>query len=534
MIKLILVEDERATREGLLKHTPWNQIGIDRVEEARNGVEALEKSEWLEPDIVLTDVSMPRMDGIQLATRLRERYPQCKIVFLSGYSDKEYLKSAIKLNALNYIEKPIDENELIATLSKAVFQYKSERDQKAKDERMQDQVRRNTDLVRQKLAVELIKSDVDPAELKGTFEDAGVEYRTDRYYTTAVVKFNWNRALTHNEKESCRSLLSSKIYNILGELSDGFVSGYLDSELYLVHFKERIQPVQHWEGKLNVLREKIMAESQGNYAVTIGVGLPVYGLAGLKNSFNLAMKAIQMQFYEGVNTIIFSSSLSARESGNPLLDDAFLAAFGEYLGGDKRKEALRLLNEYYSGLAASKVSDNGMIRNRYLKLLFDLHSMAKKRGITLTDEEDLYGYLWRSISGMDTLEKIHLFLVDQVKVFFKLVEDKEAYGRNVYEIMKFIQNQYPNQKLSVRLIAESQNFSESYLCTFFKKITGKTLNDYITEVRIEKSKELLKDRNLKIYEIAKKVGYDNENYFAKVFRKYENASPSEFRERFFL
>ncbi len=534
MIKLILVEDERATREGLMKHTPWNQIGIDRVEDARNGVEALEKAEWLEPDIVLTDVSMPKMDGIQLATRLREKYPECKIVFLSGYSDKEYLKSAIKLNALNYIEKPIDENELIATLSKAVFQYKSERDQKAKDDRMQGQVRRNTHLVRQKLAVELIKSDVDPVELKGMFEDAGVEYRADRYYTTAVVKFNWNRALTHNEKESCRSLLSSNMCNFLHGLSDWFVSGYMDSELYLVHFKERIQAVQHWENKLNVLREKIMAECQGNYAVTIGVGLPVYGLAGLKNSFNLAMKAIQMQFYEGVNTIIFSSSMNAREGGKPILDDEFLSAFGEYLGSDKRKEALLLLNEYYSGLAASKDSDSGIIRNRYLKLLFDLHSMAKKRGIRLADEEDLYGYLWRCVSGMDTLEKMHLYLVDQVKVFFKLVEDKEAYGRNVYEIMKFIQSQYHNPKLSVKLIAETQNFSESYLCTFFKKITGNTLNDYITEVRIEKSKDLLKDRSLKIYEIAKKVGYDNENYFAKVFRKYENASPSEFRERFFL
>jgi len=517
-----------------MKITPWNRIGIDRVEDARNGVEALEKAEWLEPDIVLTDVSMPKMDGIQLATRLREKYPQCKIIFLSGYSDKEYLKSAIKLNALNYIEKPIDENELIATLSKAVMQYKSERDQKAKDEKMQDKARRNTDLVRQKLAVELIKSDADPDELKGMFEDAGVEYRADRYYTTAVVKFNWNRALTHNEKESWRSLLSSNMSNFLYGLSDWFVSGYLDSELYLIHFKDRIQAVQHWEKKLNALREKIMAECQGKYAVTIGVGLPVYGLAGLKNSFNQAMKAVHMQFYEGVDTIIFSNGLNAQGGGNSIMDDEFLSAFGKYLGSDKRRESMLLLNEYYSGLAASKVSDSGIIRNRYLKLLFDLHSIAKKRGIRLADEEDLYGYLWRSVSDMDTLEKIHQYLVDQVKVFFKLVEDKEAYGRNVYEIMKFIQNQYHDQKLSVKRIAESHNFSESYLCTLFKKITGKTLNDYITEVRIEKSKELLKDRTIKIYEVAKKVGYDNENYFAKVFRRYESASPSEFRERFFL
>jgi len=533
MIKLILAEDERVTREGLIKHIPWSECGIERVEGAKNGVEALEMAEWLEPDIVLTDVSMPKMDGIQLASLIREKYPDCKIIFLSGYSDKEYLKSAIKLNALNYIEKPIDENELIATLSNAVLQYRAEYDKKAKDEMMKDKFKKNRDLVRQKLAVDLIKSNVNLAELEGMFEDAEVECGQS-YYTTVAVKFNWNRTLTHNEKESLRSTLSSNICSFLSELSGWFLSGFLDSELYLIHFKEKIKAVQNWESKLNVLLEKILAEFNGNYAITIGVGLPVYGLGELKNSFNMALKASNMQFYEGLNTIIFYSGLNAQDGRNPIMEEGFLSAFSEYLHSDKRDEVILLLNEYYSRLAASKASDSGVIRNMYLKLLFDLYSIAQKRSIRLVEAEDIYEHMWKSVSDMDTFEKIHLYLVSQVRAFFKLIEEKDAYGRNVYDIIKFIHNNYHNQKLSVKAIAEHKNFSESYMCTFFKKTTGKTINDYITEVRIEKSKELLEDRSIKIYEIAKKVGYDNENYFSKVFRKNVNASPSEFRERFFL
>ena len=116
MIKLIIVDDERVTRESLRDYIPWAELGIESVLTARNGTEALTLFESNRPNIVLTDIRMPKMDGIQLAERLREIEPRCKIVFLSGYADKEYLKRAIQLQATSYVEKPIDREDLLVKI----------------------------------------------------------------------------------------------------------------------------------------------------------------------------------------------------------------------------------------------------------------------------------------------------------------------------------------------------------------------------------------------------------------------------------
>ncbi|WP_438445454.1 response regulator transcription factor [Gorillibacterium sp. sgz5001074] len=120
MIRLMIVDDEKKTREGLEKHLPWRRLGIDEVRLAKSGTEALELARSHPPDILLCDVRMPRMDGIELATVIRHQLPSCKLIFLSGFADKEYLKSAIQLRALRYIEKPVDMEEVCSAITEAV------------------------------------------------------------------------------------------------------------------------------------------------------------------------------------------------------------------------------------------------------------------------------------------------------------------------------------------------------------------------------------------------------------------------------
>ena len=117
MVKILIVDDESYTREGILETIPWEDLSITEVKEAFDGINALEILESYEPDIILTDVRMPRLNGIELSFKAREIYPNCSIIFMSGYSDKEYLKSAIHLKAISYVEKPIDLYELDVLLS---------------------------------------------------------------------------------------------------------------------------------------------------------------------------------------------------------------------------------------------------------------------------------------------------------------------------------------------------------------------------------------------------------------------------------
>lgn len=120
MFKLLIVDDEDITREGIVERICWNEFGIDQIEQADDGVNALRKAAEFVPDIILTDVRMPRMDGIDLSIKLRELYPDCVIIFMSGYTDTVYLKSAIRLKAVNYLEKPINLQELNQAIKTAV------------------------------------------------------------------------------------------------------------------------------------------------------------------------------------------------------------------------------------------------------------------------------------------------------------------------------------------------------------------------------------------------------------------------------
>lgn len=120
MIKLLLVDDEPVTRNGLMKHVPWNELGVDTVKDARDGIEAFEIAERFHPDIIVSDIRMPGLEGIKFCEMIREKYPDCKIIFISGYSNKRYLKAAIEINALSYVEKPININEMKEAVRKAV------------------------------------------------------------------------------------------------------------------------------------------------------------------------------------------------------------------------------------------------------------------------------------------------------------------------------------------------------------------------------------------------------------------------------
>ena len=133
MLNILIVDDEKKTRDGLIKHIPWTKLGNFTLYEAENGLQAIEKAKETHPDIVISDIRMPKMDGIEFAKQLRELYPQCKIIFFSGYSDKEYLKSAISLKAISYIEKPMDIDEISAVIKETVNQCILEKEKASLD-----------------------------------------------------------------------------------------------------------------------------------------------------------------------------------------------------------------------------------------------------------------------------------------------------------------------------------------------------------------------------------------------------------------
>ena len=205
MFSLLIVDDEKITRDSLKAYIPWNELGIGTVETAKSGQTALELIPRIIPDIVLTDVRMPKMDGIELATRLKDLLPECKIIFLSGYSDKEYLKSAIHLKAINYIEKPVDLDEITRVLKDTVALCQEETEKKAEIKKLKSNLEESMPLISQEIASVLVKENADISRLMSKYDHPLINAPQDGYYTAACIQLNWNISSDFEKKELIKS-----------------------------------------------------------------------------------------------------------------------------------------------------------------------------------------------------------------------------------------------------------------------------------------------------------------------------------------
>lgn len=186
-MKLLLVDDERFTREGIYSLTPWKELGIDEVITAEDGEDGLEKALLFAPEIILTDVKMPRMDGVDMSFKIREKFPDCSIIFMSGYADKEYLKSAIRLSAVNYIEKPFQPEELHSTLRIAAEKYRSQAARENSANELTHKLNLSLPAIRTKIAIALLHPSVSGKELDEYIRIAYPNLRKEGSWITFLI-----------------------------------------------------------------------------------------------------------------------------------------------------------------------------------------------------------------------------------------------------------------------------------------------------------------------------------------------------------
>ncbi|WP_040213374.1 response regulator [Clostridium polynesiense] len=403
MIKAIIVDDEQITRKGLLEFVHWETLNIEVVGEATDGQEGLALAGKVQPDIAICDVRMPKMDGIELANHIKEILPYCKIIFLSGYSDTNYLKSAIKLKAVDYIEKPFNLGEFESLLNKTAKAVTEERLKRLEEQRIKMKMEKSIPYFKNTLITSILKSQsMDIDKIKEGLELLNIKFPLNSSYICSVFKAENN--------EDSRKIL--EIINNTGvKRGIYFISGIMKEEvIVLIALKEKggiNEIISYGNEVLNIFTNK-----HGKFA-SGALGSQVSSLEELKNSYEDAGEAIKTKGYKKSNSMI-------------------------------------------------------------------IYDPNKDRSI-------------------------------------------------IRDIENHIQQNY-NKNISINSIAASVYLTPQYLCKVYKKETGETVNDYITKVRIEASKALLKDRKYKLYEIADKVGYNDANYYARVFKKITGINPSEYRD----
>lgn len=529
MIRLIIVDDEKTTRNSLQEYISWNKLGIVHVFTAQNGLDALEMAKKTKPDILLTDIRMPKMDGIELAFKVRKLYPDCAIIFLSGYTDKEYLKKAIHLQAISYIEKPISIEEVKAVIRRTVQERLKRAEENAKEIKLRENLARSLPLIRREIAVELVKGEADPAELAEKYGEVFLNLPSAEFFTPVCLLVNWHPEVEEGTKISLKrdilDILSGKNFPKFSVC----LAGFEDDEKIIIIFAGRCRQNQTADILEQLIAAKFPRLSKGRFNLSAGIGPTVRSLANLPQSYRKAVAtAANTQFYARPGRIhTYRGPTSARFQPEKELFQHFRA----YLSRNERLRATELVEELTAKIRFTPEDNINRVKNIYFNLLLIIFEVARDRGFIYPYDENEKNYIWEEIEKIKTLSELSSYINLNIESVFSRMEGQNAVPNKTYEIMTYIKENYAAKDLSVQSIADHIYLSHTYLCAFFKKNTGKTINEYITEIRIEKAKELLREGKMKLYEIADHVGYTDPNYFSSLFKKHTGCTPSQFKEK---
>lgn len=509
MINLLIVDDEIFTREGIMEILPLEDLNITKVISAFDGLDALEQIKTFKPDILLTDVRMPRMNGIDLAFEVRKIYPDTSIIFMSGYSDKEYLKSAIKLKAISYVEKPIEPEELESAVRSAILE-----NSKCKT------INNN---IEDSIAIEMTNS-LDISKLDNILILCASEKLKTLLFNSSFLTVLISAEDTIVENSIISSLKSTCKVCCL----DFFISKKSDSLIVVQLLFSKNSTFQNIKMNLSSLFASFDECLKEHFNYFIGTGKLVYSLNETPDSFLYASKAINHKFFYDYNSVIYSCDKYCKTY---TIDPDILSKLDNSLNTNEIETLKRLIKNLTSDFKNSIGTPISYVKDSYYRIVQHIMNHGSIRN-TFHKKEIYFRNILESIlecNNLFDLENIVIKFIDDISL---ILNDSSKKNLTVPSILEYIHKNYSNTNLCLDDISKNTYLTPTYICVIFKDQMSKTVNKYITEYRIEKAKVFLKDSNIKMSDIAGKVGYNDPNYFSKIFRKETSYTPSEYRRYF--
>lgn len=521
VFKLMIIDDEDNTREGIAERISWDKIGISQIEQADDGVNALKKALDFKPDIILTDVRMPRMDGIELSFKLREVFPECVIIFMSGYADKIYLKSAIQLKAVSYLEKPINLQELAQAVKDAV-QLCIDIQKKKETEKS---LSLSISLVKSELALLLQKKAPDRALIIQQINAATMDLPEDAAVITLLVRI-FPITNSYPVDTSIKNFLIENLQKITMQSGIQCISTFKDDHNIMIHlFSDACKKHLLTEDKLKNIISQIVCLLENSYRYFISIGKKVNGILNTYESYESALIGLRKAFFQGYNCIVFYNRINEPvfEFRSEIYQDFKLC-----IEKENCKQTIFYIKKLTSELKRFDSTPPSNVREFYFRLLLDLCKSAEMLQFTIINDFTDRKHMWEYFFKIRTLDELANSLIYYIEVYYKILDERSSNNRIINIVTNYIKDNFHDESLSITKISEYVHLAPTYLCSLFKEKTGKTLNQYITEFRVDKSKELLLNSKYKISDVTSMVGLRDQGYFTKIFRKITGMTPSEY------
>lgn len=537
-IKVFLVEDEMVIRRGIKNSIDWEKEGYIFCGEASDGELAYPMIIKEKPDILITDIRMPFMDGLELCKLVKKELPNIKILILSGYDEFDYAKEAIRLGVTEYLLKPISSGKLLEALNGVSESIRREKEDKDLVRKCMEEMRENTEHEKQKFFEQMIAGNLSMADALET----GKKYEMNLsagMYNLLLFRFTLGE---ENRKSG----------ELLGE-AEYAIEKLTERLEYVFEFQ---RGVEGWAFLLMADNEEQMSERvkelskdleeiMKNYSTIAyfgGIGQPVARLRELEESFREAERALAARFTMELNRIISVEDIRMAQNVDTL-DDIEITSFGEiektrtmlekFLNNGAEDEIDEFVDVYINELPEENLKSVLMrqyiIMDAYIVMMSFCEKIEGIEGEMQAQSEELKN----SMKTIQTLEEIKNYIRMLLK---KIIGVRDTIsGRRYSDIVEIAKDQirktYMSDEISLNTIAAEVGMSPSYFSSIFSKEMGKTFVEYLTEIRMDRAKELLMCSSMKTSEIGYEVGYKDPHYFSYIFKKTQNCTPKEFRAR---
>lgn len=527
MYKLLIIDDEKPIRDGIKKLLPWDNYGIEICGEASDGAQGFALLQVLHPQIVFTDIRMSGLDGIEFLKLVKQSQQNCKVVVLSGYDDFGLVRKAMKYGAVDYLLKPSGKEEIIKIIEEIIDNIEDEVISHMNNSEKLMLFKNNT-------LNQLICNEISPLEIRTKLELLNINIFEGPLCVTVIRVTEELQGVSSKEEIIIKTFAVQNVcLELIEEKGKGFV--FTESAGKVILIMKGIDITRMDLGIQSILKECLdYLENVLQYQVTIAVGTIANTYRGLARSYHDAAVTLEYKFVFGRHCILFYDEIKKYFSQ----EAHYIPIDGYYLKEQILKHDFDSVRSYIYEVfrkfnQRDAIANQFVLKNGAMEILIVAFQCVES--FMLFDQQRFYVLkesALEKIANADTLKQtldiIEKFIQEIINEMNNRINMK--YSKIVNDCVNCIINRYSEFDLSLQYLAEKYHVNAAYLGRQFKKETGSSFNDYLTIVRIEKAKDLLRTTNYKGVELCEKVGFCNYNYFYTVFKKMTGMKPMDVRK----
>ncbi|MGG4146321.1 response regulator [Paenibacillus algorifonticola] len=535
MMQALIVDDEPMQVQGLVRHIDWEALGYEQPMTAQSGEEAIAIMAEAHVDVLITDVSMPGMTGIELLAKCKSDYPKLaslQTVMISGYDEFEFVQEAIHLGAKAYVLKPIKTDELEAKLAAFRDSLEKKNHIELETSKLKEKVTESYEVLQEHYVKDLIEGAIQSDELLESWCRL-LDLPSEDWQATLFL-FGYDRLFPSNPHDAKERIMLSEglikcVKMGLSEFAGTYIGKTGADEVAVILLNASPIDRVKLEKQLSFIQDVL--KEQYNASVTVGISRECQTWSDIPLLYKEIKHMMASARMAGYGQILYFDHAEMIEYHDFRLYEEYFPEILKLLDSGESENAIVYFNHAFEMLLAQKPMSFSYVQAFGMGLISELIRKLKR---TKETDAEMNILLWQRMIDCKDVEEIRTVVMAFLAQYIQLKQKEQTVQQHnlIQKVSRYLEEHLHNN-VTVKQLAEQFHLNSSYLSVLFKKEMGRTISDFVQEARMNKAKELLRDPNIKIYEVSEQVGFQTAAYFTFLFKKLTGTTPQEFRDYYY-